>query len=295
MSLRVLLLIIAGLFMLGIVIDSLRRRSHKQAKAAKVEPTPNSTPARAAFEEDGVLGPVRVINNIDLEIEEELKPLKSPPYEFNSNSKPMEPQSRVEPTLLQPSLVAEPSHEPVNIDDLAQTVHPLQTPAAEVMEPALEINQYEAPMPSNTHANMNMANSKKYITFHLMAQKGKKFAGYDLLQNFTAVGLRHGSLDIFHYYEKKHVQKELLFSVAQAVEPGTFDIHRIGAINTPGLIIFMDVNVTDPTNAYRTMLSVIQKLADSLDGEICDDQRELCSQDYLQYCLQRLMQEKELA
>ncbi len=59
------------------------------------------------------------------------------------------------------------------------------------------------------------------------------FKGPALLQNILESGLRFGEMDIFHRHESMAGHGEVLFSMANAVKPGVFDLDDIDHFSTP--------------------------------------------------------------
>lgn len=122
--------------------------------------------------------------------------------------------------------------------------------------------------------NKNVAHSQQtllpthdqLVIIHVMAKPGALFVGYELLQAIIATGLRHGHMQIFHYYDN---EENVLFSLVSAVEPGIFDLEQIGGFSTPGLSFFMNKHaVKNPDQVLSLMLTVAEQLAEDLGGII---------------------------
>src|SRR5690606_32068299 len=64
------------------------------------------------------------------------------------------------------------------------------------------------------------------IVVHLIAPRGHRFDGRELLQELLEGGMRFGEMNIFHCHRHENGEDVLQFSMANAVEPGTFDIDR---------------------------------------------------------------------
>lgn len=112
---------------------------------------------------------------------------------------------------------------------------------------------------------------------HVMAKDNKVFAGYELLQALLSSGFRFGKMAIFHYYQPESQQKEVLFSLASAVEPGVFDMQNMGAFVCPGLTLFMQPsgNSTKDQANYALMIKTAQHLKEDLDGILLNKQKKL--------------------
>ena len=96
------------------------------------------------------------------------------------------------------------------------------------------------------------------------------FVGEFIIQSLNAVGLRFGDMDIFHHYGAGKLQTEMpLFSVANMVEPGTFDLRRIERFNTMGLVFFLQLpTALDGAVSFELFLNTAQRLTEALGGEL---------------------------
>lgn len=113
------------------------------------------------------------------------------------------------------------------------------------------------------------------VSLMVKSSPEKSYAGYELLQALLSSGLRFGKMNIFHRYQHANNTNAVLFSLASAVKPGTFEMPKMGGFSTPALMLFMQVSTQkDPANAFEAMLETARQLVDDLEGEICDDQRQ---------------------
>ena len=120
-----------------------------------------------------------------------------------------------------------------------------------------------------------MPGEELVIVLSIMAGPGKRFAGLDILDSLLAHGFVHGDMSIFHYFHKE-TDKQPVFSLANAVEPGTFDMDSIEALHTPGLSLFMQLpGPMDTRDAFEAMLEKGRAIAGDLKGELCDETRSV--------------------
>ncbi|MDR9435451.1 MAG: cell division protein ZipA C-terminal FtsZ-binding domain-containing protein, partial [Thiohalophilus sp.] len=67
-----------------------------------------------------------------------------------------------------------------------------------------------------------------------------------------------------------------VFSLANTVEPGTFDLNAIEQLQTPGLSLFMQLPAPiDSREAFELMLKTGRNLAEQLGGDLCDERRNV--------------------
>lgn len=110
------------------------------------------------------------------------------------------------------------------------------------------------------------------IVLTVMAGENKVFRGPVLLKVLQEVGLEHGEMDLFHYYLSGH--KIPLFSVANILEPGRFDLSELVELETPGLALFMRLPaIVDGEQALAALLQKSRQMAAQLSGTLCDERR----------------------
>ena len=130
-----------------------------------------------------------------------------------------------------------------------------------------------------THHDIN-----DYIILQLMAPKQRPYRGYELIQTLSSAGFHYGKMNIFHYYADPIEKKEHLFSLASAIEPGTFDLDHIGEINCPGLCLFMSIRkVNAARTRFELMLETAQILIQDLGGTLCDKQLRALTADEISH------------
>jgi cell division protein ZipA len=110
------------------------------------------------------------------------------------------------------------------------------------------------------------------VVLTVMAGEGKLFTGPWLLKVLQEIGLEHGEMGIFHYFLAG--KQEPLFSVANILEPGRFELAEIVTLETPGVALFMRLpTVVAGELALQTLLQKSRQMAAQLSGTLCDEQR----------------------
>jgi len=128
---------------------------------------------------------------------------------------------------------------------------------------------------------------EEVIVLTVMAGEGKRFSGSLLLKILQEVGLEHGDRGIFHYHLAR--KDEPLFSVANILEPGRFDLSEIVTLQTPGIALFMRLPaVVAGELALQTLLQKSRQMAAQLSGTLCDEQRLPLSDDKLAQLAQKV-------
>lgn len=144
----------------------------------------------------------------------------------------------------------------------------IDSPTPSRLEPTLkELPKKEVKPQQAIHSFID-----NFIILQVIAAKDRPYRGYELMQTLTSAGFHYGKMNIFHYQvADTEESKETLFSLASAIEPGTFDLDHIGEIVCPGLCLFMSINkVKSPLSAFEIMLETAQMLIQDLGGTLCD-------------------------
>lgn len=131
---------------------------------------------------------------------------------------------------------------------------------------------------------------EEVIILHLMAEQGEVFQGDDLLKALIDNGLRYGALKIFHRHEREDGSGDVLFSMANSVNPGTFELNAMGEFLTPGVTFMMVLaDSEDPLGTFNLMLECIHGVNSAIGGELKDQQRSALSQQTAEHYRQRIM------
>jgi cell division protein ZipA len=112
------------------------------------------------------------------------------------------------------------------------------------------------------------------VTLFIAARSGKTIAGPDLVVAAERAGLVFGHRNIFHRMVDGHPEKGPIFSIANLVKPGWFDLRTIKEMHTPGISFFMTLpGPLSALDAWDTLLPTAQRMAELLDGVLLDEER----------------------
>lgn len=129
------------------------------------------------------------------------------------------------------------------------------------------------------------------IVMHVAAQKDEVFEGEILVQQLLALNLRHGDMKIFHRYERPEQHQGLLFSMANMVKPGYFELDHMNAFDTPGVTFFLSLPCDGGAlYAFDLMVDTARKLAKDLDGELRDETQSMITAQTVEHYRQRVME-----
>ena len=138
-------------------------------------------------------------------------------------------------------------------------------------------------------AGANRPEAREVVVINVLARTGENFSGEKLKSLFEACGLQHGDLDIYHRHEETDTHSPVQFSVASAVEPGTFRPEDMATLSTPGISFFM--SMPGPSNslqAFEFMLETAQCVVRNLGGELKDERRSVMTPQTIEHCRQRI-------
>jgi cell division protein ZipA len=115
---------------------------------------------------------------------------------------------------------------------------------------------------------------ERIVTLFIASRAGQTIRGADLVVAAEKCGLEFGDLGIFHRLVDGKRELGPIFSAANMVKPGHFDMSRIDELATPGLSFFMALPGPLPAlDAWDTMLPTAQRLAELLDAVVLDEER----------------------
>jgi cell division protein ZipA len=129
---------------------------------------------------------------------------------------------------------------------------------------------------------------EELIVMTVLADPERPYTGDELFATLRTCGLKFGEMNIFHRVEP--LTKSVQYSVANAVEPGTFDMADMEAIRCAGLCLFMQLpGPEDPSAAFEDMLSVAKSVVKGLGGEVKDEHRNIMTPQTVEHYRQRIV------
>ncbi|MNQ40257.1 Cell division protein ZipA [compost metagenome] len=132
---------------------------------------------------------------------------------------------------------------------------------------------------------------QEVLVISVVARDPHGFRGQALLQSILESGLRFGDMDIFHRHESMAGNGEVLFSMANGVKPGTFDLDNIDTFTTRAVSFFLGLpGPRHPKQAFDLMVAAARKLSHELDGELKDEQRSVMTAQTIEHYRQRIVE-----
>jgi cell division protein ZipA len=322
-TLRSWILIIASFFLVGIVIDGIRRTRKAQADQSDAEniEIDEADEARKAAEDLALLRaelpnggarrvtaptpipnakPVAVKINLgeDVPVLMESVPVSNPinvtdiPAEIVYNEAPDE----IIEDIVEPLLPDTDDHIEQIPSNTSEAVDPSDSGEQEV---ALELGLIETTLSSKIEQLLmvdryaekldDRAPVKDVISVNVVAKGMDGFTGLELIHILLACDMRFGDKGIFHRYESPNGSGKLQFSMANAIEPGTFDLNHPNKIQTRGLSFFMGLpGPKDTIAAFDAMAEIAYVISRNLGGEVRDDSHSVMTPQTLEHYRQRI-------
>lgn len=130
------------------------------------------------------------------------------------------------------------------------------------------------PAASQRVGHREAAPHDRIISLYVVAQDGYTLHGPELVVAAEKAGLVHGDLGIFHRLVDSKPELGPIFSMANMVRPGVFDLSQMDSFSTPGVVLFLTLpGPLSALDAWDTMLPAAQRFSDLLGAQLLDDQR----------------------
>lgn len=115
---------------------------------------------------------------------------------------------------------------------------------------------------------------QRIVTLFIAARAGDALSGADIVVAAEKAGLEFGDMGIFHRLALGKKADGPIFSMANMVKPGNFDMARLDEVHTPGITLFMTLPGPLPAlDAWEMMLPTAQRLAELLGAQVLDEGR----------------------
>ncbi|MBD9484308.1 cell division protein ZipA [Pseudomonas sp. PDM14] len=212
------------------------------------------------------------------------------------------PDDGSDPDLLSPPRVVERKRDPEFVEEDMPSMSATELNRRRNIEPQqgdLNLDTDEPvptllnPVDDDIEPNLGSAREalpvEEVLVINVVARDEDGFKGPALLQNILESGLRFGEMDIFHRHESMAGNGEVLFSMANGVKPGTFDLDDIELFSTRAVSFFLGLpGPRHPKQAFDVMVAAARKLAHELNGELKDDQRSVMTAQTIEHYRQRI-------
>ena len=124
----------------------------------------------------------------------------------------------------------------------------------------------------------------RIVSLYVAAKAGNLLRGPDIVVAAEKAGLTFGYMDVYHRLVDGKPDVGPIFSVANIIKPGSFDMARIAEVETPAIAFFLTLPAPVPAlDAWETMEPAAQRMADLLDGVVLDEERNALGRQRVQH------------
>lgn len=175
---------------------------------------------------------------------------------------------RVEPTLREIIEAEEAGHDEATMQDLQDELELIESTLAD-----------DAPREARGGSGSELgarpeSGYDRIVTLYIAARAGHLLHGPDLVVAAERAGLVYGHMNIFHRLLDGHPEAGPVFSVANILQPGSFEMAQIQSLQTPGITFFMTLpGPASALDAWDMMLPTAQRMAELLDAVVLDEER----------------------
>ncbi len=187
-----------------------------------------------------------------------------------------------------------------SIEDVTNSSYPeknIEQPVIDSME--LNSDMDDTAVPGQSVEKLSdRAPTSEVIVINVLARGDTAFDGARLLQCLLASNMRFGDMAVFHRFSNVNGSGKILFSMANGIEPGTFQIDKLETTETTAVSFFLGLPGPErPMQAFTLMEETARQLALDLGGELKDEQFSVMTQQTLEHCRQRILEyeRKQLA
>ena len=114
----------------------------------------------------------------------------------------------------------------------------------------------------------------RIVSLYIAAKAGQMLRGPDIVVAAEKAGLTYGHMDVFHRLVDGKPELGPVFSVANILKPGSFDMGAIATLETPAITFFLTLPApVGALEAWDMMLPAAQRMAELLDGVVLDEER----------------------
>lgn len=140
-----------------------------------------------------------------------------------------------------------------------------------------------------TKADDVLAVEPEVIILSVVVPEGEEIAGAALLPTLLTLGMKYGEMDIFHRHEDNAGHGKVTFSLANMMNPGTFNLDEIETFSTQGVSLFMTLpNAGNAFEVFEQMLNSAKQLALEFKGQVLDDKRSVMTKQTEQHYMSRI-------
>ena len=129
----------------------------------------------------------------------------------------------------------------------------------------------------------------KIVSLYVAARAGHTLRGEDIVVAAEKTGLTFGHMNVFHRLVENHPERGPIFSMANIMQPGSFDMANIRELETPAIAFFLTLPAPiTALEAWEKLLPNVERMAELLNGVVLDDSRNTLGRQRIQHIREEL-------
>lgn len=155
------------------------------------------------------------------------------------------------------------------------------------IEPSIDVSNSNVEVTSTP--NKPSVDPMDVLILNVVGEDGGELDGATLLPELLTLGFKFGDMNIFHRHVDAAGQGPVLFSLANMVNPGVFDIDNMEQFTTTGVSLFMTLpHDNGNMETFNKMLNAAAKIAEEFNGQVLDGERSTLTKQSTQLYVQRI-------
>lgn len=155
------------------------------------------------------------------------------------------------------------------------------------------IAQEELPLPEQQEPNEPGRRISdqfdRIVSLYVAAKAGSTLRGSDIVVAAEKAGLTYGYMGVYHRLVDGRPDAGPIFSVANILKPGSFDMATVADMETPAIAFFLTLPApVAALEAWETMEPAAQRMASLLDGVVLDEERNALGRQRIQHIREEL-------
>ncbi len=127
------------------------------------------------------------------------------------------------------------------------------------------------------------------IVLSVVTPENQIMSGAALLPMLLTLGMKYGEMNIFHRHQDNAGNGKITFSLANMLNPGTFDLDSMESFATQGVTLFMTLpNEGDPFEVFAQMVAAARQIAAEFNAQVLDDKRSVMTKQTEQHYMSKI-------
>ncbi len=200
-------------------------------------------------------------------------------------------EETVKPLYEQPVIQAKPTRSPIKKAAKSASKASLKRNQMEIDFDGFSDEKAAEHVPVNS-AKVNKVEPQlepEVIILSVVMPANQQIFGAALLPSLLTLGLKYGDMNIFHRHEDNAGNGKVTFSLANIMNPGSFDLDNIESFATRGVSLFMTLpNAGEPLSVFAQMLNAAKQLAQEFNAQVIDDKRNVMTKQTEQHYIGKI-------